>query len=198
MKMRGTISEWYDNEGYGYIAVENQQARVKFHLNDLQTFGRIPRVSERVQFKLREDTREGLKAVQIEKQMMFKFTFAIAIWFSTTLIASMFLLSYPPLLFFTYVALSAIAYLVYALDKHALRSGTWRVPSIFLFALNLFGGWPGALLAQSFLNYRHIGLIFNSFFWATLLANFGAFCWTLTSEGATEMMKLLMLFSVNL
>ena len=100
IKMRGTISEWYDNEGYGYIAVENQQARVKFHLNDLQTFGRIPRVSERVQFKLREDTREGLKAVQIEKQMVFKFTFAIAIWFSTTLIASMFLLSYPPLLSF--------------------------------------------------------------------------------------------------
>ena len=191
--MRGTVSEWHDREGFGYISVENQDARIKFHHSDLQTFGRVPRVSERVHFKLADDAKGGLKAVHIEKQIVFKSTLAIAIWFATALVASVFVLSYPPLLFFVYLSFSTIAYMIYALDKHAVRSGAWRVPSIVLYFLNLFGGWPGALLAQSLLNYRHIGLIFNSFFWLTLLINFSVFCWTLTNEGSVAMMKLLML-----
>ena len=191
--MRGTISEWHDREGFGYISVENQEARIKFHLNDLGAHGRVPKVSERVHFKLIDDASDGLKAVQIEKQMVFKSTFAIAIWFSTTLAASVFILSYPPLLFFVYLTSSTIAYLIYALDKHAVRAGTWRIPSIVLYFLNLFGGWPGALLAQSLLNYRHIGFVFNIFFWLTLLINFSVFCWTLTNEGYLTMMKLMML-----
>lgn len=30
MAIQGTISEWHDTKGYGYISVDNQDAQIKF------------------------------------------------------------------------------------------------------------------------------------------------------------------------
>ncbi|MDN3685621.1 cold shock domain-containing protein [Vibrio sinaloensis] len=32
MAIQGTISEWDQHKGYGYIAVDDQEAQIRFHL----------------------------------------------------------------------------------------------------------------------------------------------------------------------
>jgi uncharacterized membrane protein YsdA (DUF1294 family) len=48
----------------------------------------------------------------------------------------------------------------------------------------LFGGWIGALLAQSIMHHKYHDIGFKFLFWSTLVLNIGLFGWTLTSEGA--------------
>ncbi|WP_339389539.1 DUF1294 domain-containing protein [Vibrio neptunius] len=192
MAIQGTISEWHDTKGYGYISVDDQDAQIKFHLCDLEAYGHPPRISERVQFRLAKDDQGGIRAVNIERQLVFNFSLAIAIWFLTTLVASVLILDYPPLSLVLYIALSTIAYIVYALDKQALHTGGWCVPSLTFHVLNLVGGWPGALLAQSVLHHKYNDIGFKSLFWVTLCANFGLFCWTLTKQGSLAMIEFFM------
>lgn len=50
--------------------------------------------------------------------------------------------------------LSLLTLAAYAVDKHAARSGAWRVRERTLLALALMGGWPGALLGQHLLRHK--------------------------------------------
>ena len=51
------------------------------------------------------------------------------------------------------ILLSTLAWLAYRSDKKAAEIGAWRVSETMLHTLELFGGWPGAFLAQR--RYRH-------------------------------------------
>ncbi|MDE0835608.1 MAG: DUF1294 domain-containing protein [Akkermansiaceae bacterium] len=46
-----------------------------------------------------------------------------------------------------------LSWRTYRSDKKAAEVGAWRVSETMLHALELFGGWPGAFLAQK--RYRH-------------------------------------------
>jgi uncharacterized membrane protein YsdA (DUF1294 family) len=48
----------------------------------------------------------------------------------------------------------------------------------------LFGGWPGALVAQRVLRHKSSKASFQVTFWATVLINCGALGWLLTAKGA--------------
>jgi len=53
-----------------------------------------------------------------------------------------------------YLSLSLVAFVVFAADKHAARSGRRRVPEARLHLLELLGGFPGALLAITCLRHK--------------------------------------------
>ena len=48
---------------------------------------------------------------------------------------------------------SFVAVVLYAWDKRRAKRGGWRVPENVLHAMELLGGWPGALLASKL--FRH-------------------------------------------
>lgn len=52
------------------------------------------------------------------------------------------------------LAVSAVAFVVYAADKSAAERGRWRVPERALHLWSLLGGWPGAFLAQRVLRHK--------------------------------------------
>lgn len=52
------------------------------------------------------------------------------------------------------LVLSAITFIVYALDKHAAQTGRRRTPESTLHLLELAGGWPGAWIAQQRLRHK--------------------------------------------
>jgi uncharacterized membrane protein YsdA (DUF1294 family) len=46
-----------------------------------------------------------------------------------------------------------------------------RVPEIILHALAVFGGWPGALIAQKTLRHKTIKQPFQKIFWLLVVVN---------------------------
>jgi uncharacterized membrane protein YsdA (DUF1294 family) len=52
-----------------------------------------------------------------------------------------------------YVGVSLTAFLLYRHDKQQAGAAGQRIPEKWLHAVELLGGWPGALLAQQI--YRH-------------------------------------------
>jgi uncharacterized membrane protein YsdA (DUF1294 family) len=76
-----------------------------------------------------------------------------------------------------YLLASVVSFLTYALDKSAARAGRWRTRESTLHLLALFGGWPGALLAQRVLRHKSSKRSFQVVFWMTALCNCLVFCW---------------------
>lgn len=71
-----------------------------------------------------------------------------------------------------YGGLSLVAYVMYATDKRAARRHkSGRVPEAQLHIVSLFGGWPGALLAQRLLHHKHKKREFMSSFWLSVFVN---------------------------
>jgi uncharacterized membrane protein YsdA (DUF1294 family) len=70
-----------------------------------------------------------------------------------------------------YLLLSAVTFVIYAIDKAAAKGNARRAPENTLHLLALLGGWPGALLAQHWLRHKSSKKSFRRVFWVTVLAN---------------------------
>jgi uncharacterized membrane protein YsdA (DUF1294 family) len=74
------------------------------------------------------------------------------------------------------VLINVLTYWQYARDKRRAQEGEWRVPEVRLHLLELFGGWPGALLAQRRLRHKCSKSGYQAAFWLIVLASqFAAF-----------------------
>lgn len=74
--------------------------------------------------------------------------------YGVLLAAAVWLDRLPPLVFAVVAGLSLLAFLAYALDKHAARAGRWRTKESTLHLFALAGGWPGAWAAQRLLRHK--------------------------------------------
>lgn len=86
----------------------------------------------------------------------------------------------PLWLFVAYGVLSALTFVMYAIDKTAARRHTQRIPEKTLHMLSLAGGWPGALLGQQLLRHKSAKQSFLRIFWLTLLLHCAGLAWYLT------------------
>ncbi|AOE60791.1 DUF1294 domain-containing protein [Pseudomonas corrugata] len=75
--------------------------------------------------------------------------------------------SWVPLM--AYGTVSVVAFLLYWSDKRKARSDTWRTPENVLHAVELAGGWPGALLAQQVFRHKTRKVSFQVVFWFIVL-----------------------------
>ncbi|MEP6714829.1 MAG: DUF1294 domain-containing protein [Terriglobia bacterium] len=88
-----------------------------------------------------------------------------------------FYLSFPRWIFELYVIASSITFAVYAWDKERARLGEWRVAETTLHLMDLFGGWPGALLAQRVFRHKNARPSFQVMFWVVVLGHLTAWGW---------------------
>jgi uncharacterized membrane protein YsdA (DUF1294 family) len=93
--------------------------------------------------------------------------------------------SLPAIIFAVYAVVSLITYVAYALDKSAARTGSWRTQEATLHMFGLFGGWPGALIAQQTLRHKSRKGSFRVGLWTTVVMNCGALVWLHTEGGKT-------------
>ena len=70
-----------------------------------------------------------------------------------------------------YVGVSAITFGSYAIDKSAARLKQRRVAETSLILLGMFGGWPGAIVAQQVLRHKTTKVSFRAVFWMSVLLN---------------------------
>lgn len=86
-----------------------------------------------------------------------------------------------------YLSVSSLTFILYAYDKFKAKRGAWRTPESTLHLLSLIGGWPGAAIAQQSLRHKSQKKEFRFIFWLTVIVNFGALFWLLSSSGAQLM-----------
>lgn len=64
-----------------------------------------------------------------------------------------------------YGIVSVLAFFMYWADKRKARADAWRTPENILHALELAGGWPGALIAQQVFRHKTRKMSFQILFW---------------------------------
>lgn len=108
-------------------------------------------------------------------------TLAAATLFFTVLVVLVVLDQLPVFLLAGYGLLSAVAFLAYRADKSAAQRGRWRTPESTLHAIDLVGGWPGALVARRVFRHKMTKQPFRTIFWVTVLVNCVALAWIVHS-----------------
>ena len=83
-----------------------------------------------------------------------------------------------------YALISAVSFILYAVDKSAAKRGALRISETTLHLSELFGGWPGALIAQRVFRHKTRKQPFQLIFWAAVAVNTGALIWLLFADRA--------------
>ncbi|RON10168.1 hypothetical protein BK659_08775 [Pseudomonas brassicacearum] len=68
-----------------------------------------------------------------------------------------------------YAVVSLLTFLLYWSDKRKARADSWRTPENVLHAIELAGGWPGALLAQQVFRHKTRKVSYQLVFWIIVL-----------------------------
>ncbi len=82
-----------------------------------------------------------------------------------------------------HLVISALTFLVYALDKWLARRRWRRVPENGLHLLGVLGGWPGAMLASEAVRHKSSKGSFRSWLWITAAVNALVLLWLTTPSG---------------
>lgn len=183
---------WQDDKGFGFIRTEQLAQEVFFHIHQYRGRQR-PAVGETVFFQLGAGKQGKPQAVSVQtaeyrqaqqqrvlrqqRQQQAAFDAGRSVM---TLLA---LLLYPLLLvaaalgwlfwqaWLWYLVAGALTFFAYWKDKRAAEQGSWRTPENTLHLFSLLGGWPGALLAQTWLRHKSTKMPFRLIFWLTVGAN---------------------------
>jgi uncharacterized membrane protein YsdA (DUF1294 family)/cold shock CspA family protein len=191
MRYLGRITDWNDAKGFGFVTPNGGGDRAFVHIKAFERQGRRPVAGDLIAYAAQRDAQGRLNASAV--------TFAGArarpepvsgsalprvvvasVAFAVLLVAGL-LEKLPLVVVYIYVAMSGIAFFAYAFDKSAARRGRWRTKESSLHALALFGGWPGALMAQGVFRHKSSKAEFLVMFWVTVIANCGLLAWLLRS-----------------
>lgn len=200
MRTKGKLTSWNDDKGYGFVDSLDGGRRVFIHITAFENRSRRPAVGDLVTYALSTDKRgrtcaeraalAGDRLSQKPRRRGGRIPTAVAAVFLFSVGLAVLAAKIPPVVLALYLAASLITFVAYAVDKSAARRGTWRTQESTLHMLSLFGGWPGALVAQQQLRHKSRKQSFRSVFWITVMVNTGAFVWALTPSGASAMRSL--------
>ena len=80
--------------------------------------------------------------------------------------------------------MSALAFILYGVDKWAAKREAQRTAESTLQLCALLGGWPGALLAQQVFRHKSSKRSFQIAFWSSVTLNCGALGFVGSPTGA--------------
>ena len=192
MLVKGKITRWDDDKGFGFIQPLLKGEQVFLHIKALQNRARRPVIGEVVTYAIGKDEQGRLRAQQVtfagEKRKI-KAAKTAAKWplwcvlvFAAVISAAVATAKLPLYVVLVYVGLSVCTFIAYWLDKRRAQSGKWRIQESTLQFMALLGGWPGALLAQRYLRHKSQKRAFLTVFWFSVLVNLVALS-ALTGQG---------------
>lgn len=200
MRYPGTLVEWNDARGFGFVQADAGGTRLFVHISAFQP---KPLPNARPQLGMRLEFAVGMhggkkRALQVAwrqlapcaaarpppvhiprstKDLQGVGTYFAILAFVGLMVAVAALWGMQRWVASLYAVLSLITFLAYWKDKAAAQAGRWRTPESTLHTLALLGGWPGALLAQQWLRHKSSKTAFQQLCWATVLLNVAIFLW---------------------
>lgn len=194
MRYQGRISEWRDEQGFGFITPNGGGERVFLHIKAFTDRGRRPGEGDLVNYVVTQDERGRPRAESAERVRLGKKRPRAARALNMPLLcfAGIFLVfvgilvamdKVPLLVAGWYAGLSILTFAIYAKDKSAAVDGDQRTPEKTLQTLALLGGWPGGLIAQQLLRHKSSKRSFLAVFWFSVIANLVAFGWLFSKAG---------------
>lgn len=165
MRFSGTIKTWNDERGFGFITSAQGGQDIFVHIKAFNARSGRPQAGQAVTFEveLNRDGKKRARAVELPRatagrthrhggaaQWGGATCFLIPAFFALYVAASV-LWHVPTWVGGIYIGASLIAFVIYATDKSAAIAGAWRVSEATLLSIGLFGGWPGAIVAQQIL-----------------------------------------------
>lgn len=200
-RQQGTLTQWDDAKGYGFIAPDGGGGRLFVHAKAFGLRSWRPYVGERVSFEAGQDAQGKARALRVKalqprpapgprpvrgspQAVRAASTSAgsrasarcggvlmLIPAFATLVLAVHMSWPLPHGVWGAYMAMSLATFIVYAGDKRAARKGQWRVAESTLQGLALLCGWPGALLAQQLLAHKRSKPVFMRVFWGVVAIN---------------------------
>lgn len=202
MRYQGKITSWKDDQGFGFITPNGGGKQVFVHIKSFSNDRRRPEPGEIVTYVLNTDVQGRLFADEVgfvESRVAKRtataydnFLLTLALVFLGVLLVAVVLRLLPSFVFVLSLVLSMVTFVTYLIDKSAAKKGAWRTKEDTLHLLGLFGGWPGALIAQRFLRHKTIKLSFQMIFWMIVVLNCSALVWTTTPAGKTLLAQISM------
>jgi uncharacterized membrane protein YsdA (DUF1294 family)/cold shock CspA family protein len=179
MKRKGTITTWKENEGFGFIAPDDDSGEVFFHITALAKGQRRPMEKMPVTYAVEYDEDDRPYAVNIFLGYRWTLTAIVTLVIAVFTALAVMTLSeeikvWTPV---AYLVMSVITFWMYGSDKAKARNEERRTPEKTLHALELFGGWPGALVAQQYYRHKNKKGSYQFMYWLIVLIHLGV--WSL-------------------
>src|SRR5688500_9116196 len=179
MRLRGKLTKWNDDRGFGFITPIRGGRQVFVHIKAFTNQHRRPIGNEFVTYETVSDDTGRLRAEHIEfigddsinAAEGWTIALTIALLFLLFVGVSVFIRQLPFVVLALYVVFSVISSLVYRHDKSAAQQNQWRTSEGALILLGVLGGWPGAFVAQQFFRHKTKKRSFQLAFWVTVLLN---------------------------
>ena len=185
MRSQGTVTDWDDQKGFGFITPADGGRRVFVHISALPR-GRRPALGDVLSYTEARDARNRLRATEVRpaggaSRPAGRPGLARAVVGGSAFLALVLLLALvdrvPLVVPAVYVVLSLMSFGLYASDKAAAQRGARRVPESTLHLLDVLGGWPGGLVARHAVRHKTRKQPFRTVFWGTVLANVAGLAW---------------------
>lgn len=194
MRYQGRLQDWNDDKGYGFVVPNGGGERAFVHIKAFARGAQRPGNGALVSYEARKDERGRLNAKSVRFVVAARRRSSSRsdsrsnraatigsnrrmprVWTGLAafggFLASWQTAQIPAWVMLTTAALSLLALLFYLQDKRAARRGQWRTPESTLHLIALFGGWPGALVAQGLFQHKTSKPGFQVVFWATVALN---------------------------
>jgi len=196
MRFKGTLVDWNDDRGFGFIDPAEGGSRVFCHISAFQDRSSRPSTGKLLTYEIVRDERGRPRAQQVRyagksppptRKPPSTPHLGTAVVLSGLFGASLAALSLGGFLSWLvplwYLGWSSVLFLVYGWDKVAAEGGHWRTKEATLNTLALIGGWPGGWIGQQAFRHKSRKVSFQVQFWISVAINIAALSWLVMSGG---------------